>query len=286
MDKELTKKLYEMVGAVKMAKMLGSFVDAARYSLYKQLRDSKAYKVLGKDWKDFCEDDLGRDQKTVNMEIKLLEEYGEPFLKAAERIGLSKRDLNALGSGLPEEAKADFKKGFIVIGDVKIKETEIDEHLDELKEAIGAVVKRAENAEKDRKAMERVNENLHKSLDKAHKEQERMEKRDILLKENPNMLEEDFATQLGGIRLNFEALMNTITPENMEILKDEDEEGNEKEHKPTVRMKAAYIELLGYMKKVILGTHGEAVARFGTAAMMPEEVWSPGKGASLKKIKE
>src|SRR3989304_3998743 len=95
-ERDGERLLLKMVGAVHAFKMMGSFVDSARYSLYKQIKDSGAYKLMGMDWKEFCITQFGRTFEVINEEIKLLEQYGEPFLKMAGQLRLTKRDLNAL----------------------------------------------------------------------------------------------------------------------------------------------------------------------------------------------
>lgn len=276
MDKDLSNKVHEVVGAIKMAKTIANFVDSARYGLYKHLRDSKAYKALGMDWKEFCEEKLQRSQNTVNQEIKLLEEFGESFLKAAERMGLSKRELNALGSGLSEEAKADFKKGVITIGDVKIKETEITEHLDDLKEAITAFTKQTEETRAELKAQQRLVEDFRKNNEKLHKQLDKYVKKE----EDKELATEEaeFIDKMGKLRTSFDGYMLKVQPDGMDDLGEDN---------ATDRMRAAYLTSLDYMRQQILAAYEGAKIRFGSSITIPEEGWSPGKGAALgKKAKE
>lgn len=276
--------IHELVGAIKAFKVTGNFMDAARYSLYRQLKDTKAYSLLNKDWKDFCAEDLGRDQKTVNMEIKLLEEYGESFLMAAEKIHLTKRDLLALGSGLSEDAKVNLKKGVIRIGDVEIKEAEIEERVDELRDAIESLAKTHEEAKAQAKAQQRLADDFRKNNEKLHQSLERLERREERLDKNPNALEEEFIVQLQGFRVVFDRALERVDPETeavREIFREEDKDGKEKKHKPTMKMRACYLETLGYMKKMTTAFYGMAEELVGTAEMFPENVWRPGEGAEI-----
>ena len=281
-DKELIRKVHEMVGAVKMARVVGNFVDAGRYSLYKQIKDSGAYKALGKDWKDFCSEDLGRAQNTVNQEIKLLEEYGESFLKAAERIGLSRRDLNALGSGLSDDAKSGIKKGVIKIGDVEIKESELEERKDELIDAIAALIKSNDEAKANLKSQTKLTEDFRKNNEKLNKSLDRYENRDERYDQNPNLLEEEYIIQMEGFRLRFDQLVKQVDPESeqmREFFRDEDPDGKDKKHKPTIKMRACYLEILGYMKKMTSANYGVAEELVGTADMFPEDIYTPAMAA-------
>lgn len=166
MQEDDGKTLYKLVGAIQALKMSGNFIDAARYSLYKQIRDSKAYKLMGFDWKGFCRDELGRDQEVVNAEIKMLEEFGEPFIRAAQQIKLTKRELTALGSGLSEDAKAEVKRGVIKIGDTEFKIEELSDNIDEFKTTVELLVKQKELEQKEKKHLEKKLGGLEKEYKK------------------------------------------------------------------------------------------------------------------------
>lgn len=268
MDKELVKKMNEVVGAIKMAKTIGSFVDAARYSLYKQIRDSKAYKALGKDWKEFCSEDLQSNQVTVNQEIKFLEEYGESFLKTAERIGLHKRELLALGSGLSEDAKAEIKKGVIKIGDTEFKVAEIEENLDEFRESLSALNKGLQEARAEVKTHQRLVEDFRKNNEKLHKQLDKFAKKDddkSLTTEEGELLD-----KMGKLRTGFDGYMLKVDVDRGALPELSDETSC------TPRMVAAYMETLGYMRRQILDAWSAATERFGEPS---EEKWEPGKKA-------
>ena len=161
-ERETENMLYKMVGAIQALKMTNNFNNAAIYSLYKQVKDSQMYKPLGMDWKTCCEEVFGRTFETVNDEIKLLEQYGEPFLRAAQQIGLTKRDINVLGTGLSEDAKAEVKRGVIKIGDVEFKIEELADNVEEFKANIDLLCKHKELETKEKKHLEKKLEGLNK----------------------------------------------------------------------------------------------------------------------------
>ena len=150
MKQEEIKRMYEMIGALKATAAIGNYANATRYAMIKQLKDSGFYKLTGKDWKTFCKEDLGRDQKTLNDEIAALEAFGEPFLVALERIGLRKRDLNCL-SQLPDEAKANIKAGEIQIGEQMFLVDDIPDKADEFLHAFSLLAKDLELTKKELK---------------------------------------------------------------------------------------------------------------------------------------
>ena len=194
MKEEEKKRMYEMIGAMKAMGALGQIVSATRYAMYKQMKDSGFYKLTDKNWTQFCKDDLQRDHKTVDGEIKMLEEFGENFMVAMERIGLKKRDLYLL-SAMPEDAKANMKAGEIMIGEQAFLVDEIPEKADEFMRAFSLLAKELELTKKDLK-------HTSKKLDGIDGEQKKSEK--ILLKkidqlealttppETPEKLEEAF----------------------------------------------------------------------------------------------
>lgn len=181
MDKALVKKLYEMAGAVKMAEATSRLMDAARYTFIKQIRESKAYKQLNMDWHEFCKEVLGKDHKTVDVEIKLLEEYGESFISALSRVGLTKRDLLILDRGLTIEEKGKVKDGIIPLNGRDFKPTEIEDNLDEFLHGLDHLKQKAALAEK-----------MEKAHDKFIKQQEKLE---IGLRQEIKELEQELAAR-------------------------------------------------------------------------------------------
>ncbi len=185
------KRLSEAVGAMKMAHAIGRFVDATRFALYKQMKDSGFYKLSGKDWKTFCKEELGRDQKTVNEEIEMLEQYGENFLLASQKIGISKTQLLLLGSTLSDEDKAEIVKGKIRIGQQEFDVNTIPDQAEEFMLAFGHLSRELDLTRKELK-------HATKKLDGIESETKKSEK--SLLKKITDM----------------EAIMNPETPEKLE----------------------------------------------------------------------
>ena len=174
-----------------MAHAIGRFVDATRFALYKQVKDSGFYKLSGKDWKAFCKDELGRNQKTVNEEIELLGQFGENFLLASQKIGISKSQLLLLGSALSDEDRAEIVKGKIKIGQQEFDVNTIPEQAEEFMLAFGHLSRELDLTRKELK-------HASKKLDGIDGEQKKSEK--TLLKKIADL----------------EAIMNPETPEKLE----------------------------------------------------------------------
>ncbi|MCK5236454.1 MAG: hypothetical protein KAR06_05645 [Deltaproteobacteria bacterium] len=265
--------LFELVGAVKGFGLIGNFVNSAKYSLYKQLKDSKAYSILGIDWKTFCRENLGRDQKTVNEEIKILEEYGEPFMKAAESLRLSKRDLSALGSGLDENAKAALRNGVLTIGDTSFKIDEIEDNVDEFNQVVTELISNTEEKTKNNKALKRLSESKDKTINKLHDELDKYEGGTKV--GDIDGIEKDFHDEIEKVRTSFDGYMLSVAPKRIARLA--------YGAKPTDRMRAEYFSLIEYMTKQVLALSDAAPTGFGTKAMCPDTGWTPGKGGVVDK---
>lgn len=166
----------KMVGAIQALKMTGSFNNAALYGLYKQIKDGQMYKLLGMEWKEFCRDALGHDYERINSEIKMLEEYGEPFIKMALQLKLSRRELNALGSGLSEDARAEVKRGVVKIGDTEFKIEELEDNVEEFKSHIDLLCKQKELEQKEKKHLEKKLE----GIEKEHKKEIQVYEKEVL----------------------------------------------------------------------------------------------------------
>lgn len=273
MSKEYYLKCGELTGHAQAIAMQRIIAEAMEYLAIKKALEEGAHEPYGLTKKEYIKSRLGdRSYDTYKRRESEINLLGADLWSIKKYMGWGPAEVQALAA-LPEGDKSKIK---IKDNEIEFGNQKIPLEKAAIQETFSALTNRADDAEKDKKALERVNENLHKSLEKAHREISRMEKRTTMLKENPNTLEEDFITQLEGVRLSFNKFIGKIAPDNMEVLMDEDDKGNEKEIKPTIRMKAAYIELLGFISKIANASYTEAEERFGSAAMAPDKVWKPG----------
>lgn len=165
---EEQKRMSEMIGAMKAMHAVGSYINAARYAMYKQVKDSGFFKLTGKDWNSFCKEDLGADRKTIDGEIKMLEEFGEPFVASLEKIGLKKKDMLLL-CAMPEDAKANIKAGEIQIGEQVFLVDEIPEKADEFLRGFSLLAKEMELQKKELKQVQKKLEGFDGEQKKAEK---------------------------------------------------------------------------------------------------------------------
>ncbi len=120
-------------------------------------------------------------------------------------------------------------------------------------------------------------ERLEAELEKKTEELDRLQK-------GFKPTEEQFHVMLEGYKVHFDRLLMDIEPEAMwDKLGATREVKEGKKEKPTIRMKAHYIEFIGYLKKCIMAAAGGAEEMYGTPDMFPENVWRPGEGAEIVK---
>ena len=246
--------LAKMIGGIHAFKMVGSIVDSARYSLYKEIRDSGAYKLTGMDWKEFCIKEFGRTFETVNEEIGLLERFGEPFLKAAGQLRLTKRELNALGNHLSEDAKAEIKRGVVKIGDVEFKIEELDDNIDEFKMHLEFLCKQKDVEQKEKKYLEKKLEGIGKEHEKERKAYE-SKITDLEAKVVDPSLPEGFEMVMKSVERKFDEIHTAIAKLKYDdVFGDDPEEG---------RKKALFISRVGIMRNQYLGALHQMADVFG-----------------------
>lgn len=137
----------------------------------------------------------------------------------------------------------------------------------------------------DKMTFTELKANLRKARQKIARGEEQNAKKTeevARLQKNFKPTEEQFHIMLEGCKMHFDRLLSDIEPEAMwEKLGNTTEVREGKKEKPTVRMKAHYLEVIGYLKKCILAANGGAEEMFGTPDMFPENVWRPGEGAKV-----
>lgn len=77
----------ELIGAYKMAALIGQYCTYAQAMALKRLKDSGAYGRLGMDWEQFCQAILHRSRPLIDAIIKDLEQHGQKIFELAEAAG-------------------------------------------------------------------------------------------------------------------------------------------------------------------------------------------------------
>lgn len=280
MDKELYLAAGEKTGVMKAMAFNRALAEAAEFLAIKDALDCGVHKHYGLTASEFCKL-KGTSHETYKRRCTELASLGKDLWVVAKAIGFGAGQIQALAA-LPEGEKSKVKINgkHIEIGEEKVA---LDDHA-KLQEVASALLTRAVEAEKDKKAQQKLTDDFRKNNEKLLKDIERYENRDERYDKNPNAMEEEFIVQMEGFKLTFNQMMKRVDPETdkmREFFRDEDENGNPKKHRPTMRMRACYLETLGYVKKMAAANYGMAEDLVGTADMFPENVWQPGEGAKV-----
>ncbi len=278
MDKELYLAAGEKAGVVKFAAFSRALAEAAEYLAIKDAIDSGVHKHYGLTAAEFCKQ-KGTSYETYKRRCNELAALGKDLWVVTKAIGFGASQIQALAA-LPEgdKSKVRISGKHIEIGEEKVA---LDDHA-KLQEVASALLNRAVEAEKNIKAQTKLTEDFRKNNEKLHRDIERFEKQDARYDENPNAMEEEYILMMAGFKLSFDQHMKRLDPESekmREFFREEDADGKEKKHKPTVKMRACYLETLGYMKKMTAANYGMAENLVGTAEMFPENVYNPAMAA-------
>ncbi len=146
----------------------------------------------------------------------------------------------------------------------------------ENKDEIQAVLEKIEatykqqidEAQSDARASKRVLKDKETLINKQAKEIDRISGKARSKDLTPE--EDGFLKQMENLRIGFDGYMLGAEPQRIDELKD-----GEGESKVTPRMRAAYLETLGYMRRQITAAHDTAVELFGADMALEGEAWRP-----------
>jgi transcriptional regulator with XRE-family HTH domain len=175
---EATKQLFEMAGKVRTAKFFKGISDFALIVLLKQAKEGKAYrKQYGMTWDHFCEH-VGIPRRTADQWLTDTASIGSEFLaNFPETLGVGINKLKYLAGAVSANVagisgnKITYDGREVVI--TASNSEEIKDLFEELEKREQAT---REEMAAEKKAHDRVREDLHKSLVKAEKELARLKK--------------------------------------------------------------------------------------------------------------
>jgi len=128
------KEIYKHLGAMNALSYIKATAQAASVMIMQEIKESKSYKAINySSWEEFCKTELNVSYKTVDEAISNLKALGGEFYDAAQRMGITTRQMRQLRA-IPEELSVDATAGTIKVGDVEIPLTPAAS--EELQEAI------------------------------------------------------------------------------------------------------------------------------------------------------
>lgn len=109
--------LMRKVGAIDGLEISEAFSRMARVKMLKEIKETKAYKQLGKDidtWADFCKA-VGISRQKADQDLQNYALFGEEFLQHVSSLGLGYRQLRTLRK-LPQKERVKLvEKGVLEI---------------------------------------------------------------------------------------------------------------------------------------------------------------------------
>jgi hypothetical protein len=245
--------------------------------MLKRVKETKEYRErLDMTWAQFCES-IGLSHSTVDKQLDDLKPFKTEFLSSFANF--SGFDFNKI-KYLAEEKFSNLAKikGNAIIYDgqeIAITPENKDEIQDVLDKIESTYKADLETAQADVRASKRVLRDKETLINKQAKDLDKYAGRARAKDLSPE--EDGFLQQMEQLRIGFDGYMLQAEPERIEELRDDgrgttDEGGN---GVVTPRMRAAYLETLGYMRRQITAAHDTAVEMFGHDMALEGEAWRP-----------
>ncbi|MHB8110894.1 MAG: hypothetical protein ACYDHW_12795 [Syntrophorhabdaceae bacterium] len=226
-----------------------------------RVKENRSYKEGGLTWAEFCEAS-GYEVRTADNIINDLRPILNRFSEnVSNLLGIGFNKIRYLGKSLSENV-SEISDGALLIQGEKIPLT--PEHKDEIEAAIDKLQedlkKQKEEMAAQKKAHERVQADIHKTVTKLEKEL--AQHKGFFDDKDLNDEESAFVKKISLLKKAFDGYLITLDPENIEELQLEKE--------PSVRMRAEYLSALSCMKMQILSIYDIAESMFGDCIMIPE----------------
>lgn len=202
------KEIYQQLGSIDALKYMKVTAEAANVMLFQQIKESKSYKAIGyNSWTHFCEIELKMSYKTADEAINNLKALGGEFYDAAQRMGITTRQMRQLRA-IPEELSVDAVAGTIKVGDAEIPLTPAAS--EELQEAITDLL-----SEKESKIdkLNKTVESKEKLIEKGHEYTQRVlaDKKELEKKLNPTL--EDSEKVMNAMQKQIDVMLKQLDPE-------------------------------------------------------------------------
>lgn len=254
---------HEAIGRFQGFQLLAKFGDVTKLVWLKDVKDSKVYRDLPNvgTWENFCKY-LGLDRHTVDQDMLNLAAFGEEFLVTATNLRVGYRDLRKLRQ-LTHDGAVVIDAEAVEIDGERIP---LDaDHRDDLQAALERVIETNAKiiADKDAtiKAKDKVLKDKQVLIERQAKELSKLEDQAALAEMTP--IEEAFLRKLNTHRATFDGVISFLSPDAAPLTED-----------ATPRMRAAYLETLGFMRRMIEATHDTAVGCYSTSAA-DDDGWVP-----------
>jgi len=208
-EKEMSaKEIYKHLGAMNALAYVRTTAEAANVMILQQIKETKSYRSLDfTSWADFCETELKMSYKTADEAINNLKALGAEFYDAAQRMGITTRQMRQLRA-IPDELSIDATAGTIKVGDTEIPLTPAAS--EELQEAITDLL-----SEKESKIdkLNKTVESKERLIEKGHEYTQRVlaDKKELEKKLNPTL--EDSEKAMNAMQKQIDVMLKQLDPE-------------------------------------------------------------------------
>lgn len=252
----------QAMGVLKKIQYDQAHNEMLKYVVLLRLRESKEYQKGGMTWEQFCEQVAGETKRNVDLKIAdirpLADNFGNFFSQIA---GVPFSKIRLLGREIGKNL-AQIDDGCLVVDGQRIALT--PENKDEIEALIDAIKdahkKEAEEQAATIRAKDRILEAKEKMLNKQEKVIARLE--GTAEKKGLSAEEDAFIQQCLSGREALDTFLARFDPE-INPLPDD----------ATPRMRAAFMETIGYFRRVIEGTFNTAAELYGEPEL--DDEWIP-----------
>lgn len=256
----LIAESYRMLGRIETSDLFGKLAQCATFVWLKKVKDSKIYRDLPgiETWETFC-NRLGKSRRSVDEQLQNLEIMGQEFLAAACQFSVGYKDLRKLRKRITDGDITIDERSAIIAGE----SIPLDpDHKDDLEAAIESLLEEKDRQIEDKEASLRSKNRVLEEKEKVINKQEKL----IIKYEGEAQArglkpgEGEFLQQIKNAYIRFEGFLIDFDPEYVPAA-------------ATPRMTSAYMEALGYFRRMILAAYDTAGDQYG----MPEidDGWIP-----------
>jgi len=243
---------------------------------------SKSYRLIPgiKTVHDYCKK-YGIPYNTAFENVRITRALTEEEYGLFTKIGFTRQDFLGYAS-LPEDQRVQIKEGVLV----NIEKADNTQLRALLEEQIYEQKKERAKSEDEKQDLNRTLKKNAKAIQELNSEIAHLE--GSAKEKGLTLDEEAFLQYLDKKLLGFGVYMKNMDPENIEALQTyrmRDEDGHLVPTNVTPSMRAALIERLGYMRRVIKAAYDTAFELYGADLAEVDECWTPGKGLGSEIIK-
>jgi hypothetical protein len=245
---------HQFIGRIQAVDMVGKLATVSTLMWLKDVKESKLYRDLPgiETWDKFCES-LGKSRRLIDEQLLNLDAFGAEFLETVSSLRVGYREMKRLRQ-LTHDGALQIEDGVLVVGGEEIP---LDDR-DELQAAMERLLDAKEQVIAEKDATIRTKDKLLKSKDDLiHRQEKEIARFEGTAAGKGLTAEEDaLIRKFTNAKTSFDGFLLQFDPDRNPLPED-----------ATPRMKAVYMETLGYFRRAIVAAHDTAGDLYGDAEM-------------------